>query len=114
MNRFNTLRFRFALWVAGLMLLVFAAFGTFVYFSVARGVATAVDDSLRLSATQAIATVNYENGQINFADSVPENSAAFDLRTRGLTIRVLDTKGNLIAGFGKFRDLAAPAASLVA
>ena len=67
MKLLNTLRVRFALWIAGLMLIVLVLFGTFVYFSMHQGLANSVDDSLRLSTSQAIAAVNIENGQINFS-----------------------------------------------
>ncbi len=108
MEQFKTLRVRFALWVALLVLGALVAFGAFVYFSLARDLALAIDDSLRLSATQAIAAINYENGQINFADSLPDNSAVADLRARGLTIRILDPSGNFIGGFGNYRDVSIP------
>lgn len=108
MERFKTLRFRFALWVALLVLVAFAAFGVFVYFSLARDLAAAIDDSLRLSSTQAIAAINYEDGRINFTDSLPENSPAATLRARGLTIRILSTTGILIGGFGNYRDVPIP------
>ncbi len=108
MKRIKTLRFRFALWVALLVLGALIAFGVFVYFSLARDLAAAIDDSLRLSATQAIAAINYEDGRINFTDSLPENSPAASLRARDLTIRILSTKGILIGGFGNYRDVPIP------
>jgi hypothetical protein len=92
-----TLRVRFALWVAALLLAALVIFGAFVYFSLAQGLATALDDSLRLSASQAIAAVNIENGQINFSDSIPESGGiAEELRGRGLTIRIFDTAGQIL------------------
>jgi heavy metal sensor kinase len=101
----QTLRFRFAVWVAGLLLAVLAAFSVFVYISLKNGLISAVDDSLRLSASQAIATVNIENGQINFSDSVPEGPSAADLRDRGLTLRILNPQGEPIDAFGPYRSL---------
>ncbi len=110
-----TLRVRFALWVAVLLLVALAAFGVFVYFSLAQGLANSLDDSLRLSASQAIAAVNIENGQINLSDSLPESgSVAEELRARGLTIRILDTRGQILQAFGPYRDLPLDPASLAA
>lgn len=110
-----TLRMRFALWVAVLLLVALAAFGAFVYFSLARGLTNALDDSLRLSAAQAIAAVNIENGQISFSDGILENgSVADDLQARGLTIRVLDTRGQILQAFGPYRGLSLPSADLAA
>lgn len=102
MQRFSTLRVRFALWVAALILFVLAAFGTFVYVTLAQGLAASIDDSLRISATQAIAAINIEDGQISFTDAIPSGSAA-DLQERGLTIRVLSLKGKRVQAFGRFR-----------
>ena len=42
MTRLKTLRFRFAMWTAGLLLIVLAAFGAFVYLSLRQGLATHV------------------------------------------------------------------------
>jgi len=110
-----TLRVRFALWVTALLLAALAAFGTFVYFDLARGLVGALDDSLRLSASQAIAAVNIENGQINLSDSLPESgSIAEELRARGLTIRIFGTTGQIMQAFGPYRDLPLTPASLAA
>lgn len=110
-----TLRARFALWVAALILAALAAFGVFVYFTLARGLAGSLDDSLRLAASQAIAAVSIEDGQINFSDSIPgSGSVAEELRARGLTIRIFDTTGQILQAFGPYRDLPLAPASLAA
>lgn len=114
MKRFRTLRVRFALWVASLLLLALTAFGIFVYFSLAQGLAASIDDSLRLSASQAIAAVNVENGDLNFSDSIPGGSTASALLERGLTIRILDPSGQVIQAFGPYRTLPVTAESLAA
>lgn len=110
----NTLRVRFALWVAGLLLLTLTAFGGFVYINLAQGLLASIDDSLHLSASQAIAAVNVENGIINFSDSVPEGSNASALRDRGLTIRILFPDGSHAQAFGQFRDVPVPPKDLAA
>src|SRR5947207_2339395 len=102
MKRFNTLRVRFALWVAGLLLMALIAFGVFVYTSLARGLAASIDDSLQLSAAQAIAALNIEDGEISLSDNIPETSAIAGLREHGLTIRVLSTTGQIIQAVGPY------------
>ena len=47
MRRLKTLRARFALWIAGLLLIVLAAFGAWVYISLRQGLLSSIDDSLR-------------------------------------------------------------------
>lgn len=109
--RLNTLRVRFALWVSGLVALVLIAFGAFMYARLSQGLYSSIDDSLSLSAAQAVAAVNIENGAINFSDSIPEETTA-DLSARGLTIRVLDTNGQVVQAVGPYRAMPADAASL--
>ncbi len=111
MNRFKTLRIRFALWTAGLMLIVLVLFGAFVYFSMYQNLANSIDDSLSLSTSQATAAVNIENGQINFSDSLPESSAT-DLKERGLTIRILSSDGKILQSVGPYGNLAVDSKSI--
>ncbi len=110
-QRRRTLRVRFALWVAGLLLAALLAFGVFVYLSMARSLAGAVDETLQLSAAQAIAAVNVEDGQISFGDSIPDPG---DMQGRGLTIRILDSRGQVQQAAGMYHDLPVDQASLTA
>ena len=113
--RIRTLRLRFAVWTAALLAAALAAFGGFVYFDLARALATLVDDALRLSASQAVAAVNIENGQVNFSDIIPENGVpSRDLRERGLTIRIIDLEGRTLQSFGAYGALPLDAASFAA
>jgi heavy metal sensor kinase len=114
MKQLKTLRVRFAIWVAALLLAGLVAFGIFVYTSLAHSLSSAVDDSLRLSASQAIAAVNNENGQINFSDSVPEDASATDLVEHGLTIRILNAKGDVLQAVGPYRSIPVDANALAA
>ena len=106
MTRFSTLRVRFAFWVAILLLGALIVFGVFVYVSLSRSLHASVDDSLQLSAAQAIAAVNVENGDISISDSIPETSAIAGLRERGLTIRVLRPAGQVLQAVGPYRSQA--------
>ena len=105
MKRFSNLRARFALWVAGLLLAALLVFGAFVYVSLASSLSAGVDDSLQLSAAQANAAVNVEDGEISISDSIPEASALAGLRERGFTIRVLSPAGKLLQAIGPYRNL---------
>jgi heavy metal sensor kinase len=105
MKRFKTLRVRFALWTATLMLLVLISFGSFVYFNTKQGLIRAMDDSLRLSASQAIEAIDIENGQINFSDSLPDSPLVADLQEHGFTIRILALDGKILQSSGIYRSL---------
>ena len=84
--KIDSLRFRFALWVGGFLLASLLLFGTYVYASMSHNLNAAVDDALRVSATQARETLNVENGHIFLADNLLENDSDMDtLRGRGFT-----------------------------
>jgi heavy metal sensor kinase len=100
-----TLRTRVTVWVALLLLVVLAGFGAFVYGSLKRGLEASVDDTLRLSATQADASLNVENGKIDYRDVQPESDARASLKERGLTVRILDSAGGILYAFGPYRAL---------
>ena len=114
MRRFRTLRFRFALWIAGWLLLMLAAFGAFVYGSLQQGLLTQVDTSLALSASQAAAAVNIENNQINFQDSVPEDSGLSGLPGRAFTLRIIDLTGAVRQSVGPYQALPVDPTNLAA
>jgi len=119
MARFSSLRVRFALWTAGLLLAALLAFSAYVYLSTGQGLRAALDDSLQLSAAQAIAgiggeNVNVEDGQLSLADNIVEGEAAARLRARGLTLRVLTVAGQVQQAVGVYSTLPVDAASLSA
>lgn len=109
MQRLRRIRVRFALWTAGLILVLLVAFGAIVYYSVAQGLTAAVDEALNLSATQTLAALNVENGVITLADGFPEiDNQSAAIIERGLTVRVLDAAGQAVQSFGPARALPAP------
>lgn len=112
MKRFSTLRLRFALWVAVWLLLLLAAFGAYVYHRLSDDLSDAVDDSLRLSASQALAMVSSKDDQLNFSDDVPNTSTQASLAKHDLAIRLLDPKGHILRALGAFPKLPLTAESL--
>ena len=99
--KINSLRFRLALWVGGFLLTSLLVFGLYVYASMSRNLHTAVDDALRLSATQSMATLNVDNGHILLADNLLENNEDMAvLQARGFTVRFLNANGDLLGGLG--------------
>lgn len=112
-QRYNTLRVRFAFWIAGLLFAILLIFGIFVYTSMAGGLAASVDASLQLSAVQAIAAA-VDNGRISIADGIPEPSAITALDDRGFTIRILRLDGTVQGAFGLYRTLPASDSDIAA
>jgi signal transduction histidine kinase len=107
MKRLRRLRVRFALWIAGLVLLMLVVSGAVVYALLARRLVASLDESLQLVASQAIAAGHVDdpvNGPISFGDMLPEGSDADELRARGIDIRVLDPNGKVVETFGSTLD----------
>lgn len=114
MKRLKTLRARFALWTAGLFLLVLSAFSVYVYGDVAKGLFAAVDTTLTLNAAKITDDLDrMENGQFGLANNffqAPQNTG---LRERGFTIRILSPDGQAFQAFGPQRTIPFPTMNLL-
>ena len=100
-RRRPSLRTRFGLWVAALVLVAVVLFGSFVYVDVGRGLRRGLDDSLRVSATLVASTVDASDGTLLLRESLPENNSELEaLRTQGNTVRYLAADGTVLGGFG--------------
>jgi heavy metal sensor kinase len=108
MTRLRTLRFRFALGTAGLLLIVLSAFAIYVYQSMARRLLVSVDQSLELVAAQVVSGLEFHDSQPVFAEPFSDEPENVDLRQRGFTAGVYAPGGNLLAGFGRDQALALP------
>lgn len=101
----KTLRVRFAVWTAGLFLVVLTGFSTYVYISLARGLYAERDDSLTLNASQFIASLHIEGEQIIISDSFQENPENAGLREQGYTIQIFNSQAELLQTFGVYHEL---------
>ena len=112
MKQFRTIRVRFTLWVTIWLLVILAAFGAYVYHRFSSDLADSIDDALRLSASQAITTVNRADGQINISAIAPTSPTEASLAKHDLTLRILDAKGQVLRAFGAYPHLPTTANSL--
>jgi heavy metal sensor kinase len=104
--RIRSLRTRFGLWVAALVLVALAAFGAFVYSQVERALLDTLDDSLRVSASLAGSDVTVVDGALVIEESMTEVNLELEvLLTQGDTIKYLDVDGDTIGGFGSWLSL---------
>ncbi len=115
MNRLRTLRARFALWTAGLFLLVLSAFGAYIYTSVANGLLAEMDASLKLDGSRVVDALEpAENGTYLLLDGfmqLPETTAWLQ---PGFTIRVFSPAGKNLQELGAYRSARIPLDSLAA
>jgi heavy metal sensor kinase len=105
--KLNTLRTRFALWTALFILLVLAAFGAYVYLSMSRGLYTALDDTLNVSASQIIASLNVDNGRLILPDSLSEPPEG-KTPPAGYSVRILTPDGSVLQQTGAYASQLPP------
>jgi heavy metal sensor kinase len=91
------------------LLVGFSIFGLYVYQSMARRLATAVDESLTLVGAQVVAGLDIVNDRLISSESFDDEPENVDLRRRGYTVWVRRPEGQLIHAFGPYQDLALPA-----
>jgi heavy metal sensor kinase len=99
--KISSLRARFATWTALLILLVLVIFGVYVYFRLAGGLYASLDDSLRVSASQIIASLNVDNGKLILSDSVIE-APEEDTFPAGFSVRILTPGGQVLQQSGLY------------
>ena len=97
------------------MVVALALFGAFVYLDVDKGLRSGVDDSLRVSASQAAATIDLDSGKLVLGDSLSgSNTALGSLQAWGHTVRYLGPNGEILGGFGPLWNSPVDSQSLAA
>jgi heavy metal sensor kinase len=113
MRHLNSLRVRFALWTAGLIFCALVVFGFFVYVSMSRGLASAVDDTLHLTTLALLEEIEFSDGKLVVSDNpLQEDEEYAQLREQGMSMRVLYLNGELAEEFGPYQDLPLPQVDL--
>ena len=112
MKRLKTLRARFAMWTAGLLLLALILYSIFVYASMSRSLTTVVDDTLRSVAAQIIADSGH--GELVSIDDVAQEPEYEQLRDRGFSMEAWDLNGRLVESYGPYGGFPTPSADFYA
>ena len=99
--KFNSLRMRFALWTAILILIVLSGFGLFVYLNMANGLYDALDNALAVNASQIMASLNIDNGVLTLPDSLTESPGGEAL-PEGYSVRILSPDGKVLEQSGTY------------
>ena len=125
MNHLKTLRVRFALWTAGLLLTALLLFSFFIYIRTAQSLADSVDSALRLAASQVAAEVDVAEGELVPIDTFFSRSHAArhalrgneenaSLLEQGFSFRVSNGAGQTLQTYGPYRALPQPQLDLTA
>jgi len=101
----RSLRVRYSLWTAGLVLLGGLVIGVPSFIAIKNQLYASLDDSLRLNASQAIDMVDIDNGNIVVSEDFDGGTLSVDLLDRGLTVRIIDKYGLNIKAVGPFQAL---------
>lgn len=108
MKRLTTLRIRFALWTAGLLLAALTLFGIFVYVNMARSLTTVVDGTLQGIALQMVEEGG-SRGAVSISDF--EDPQYAHLHEQGLSMRLFDPATQLRQTYGPYTSLPQPPVS---
>ncbi|MCE7986402.1 MAG: HAMP domain-containing protein [Caldilinea sp. CFX5] len=112
MKALKTLRLRFALWTAGLLLSALVLFGLFVYVIMAYNLRLVIDETLQAVATQLIVEVE-QGGRLPIEDIIEEPQYQ-RLREQGFSVLVQDVAGNATQGHGPYTSLLKPVENFTA
>lgn len=105
----RTIRFRIALLISGLMLIVLVGFGVFIYASLSTQLFNSLDASLRLSAEQILPTMENENGHLVFGRGDIQSVNVID---QDELLRLVTPQGEIIDARGLSNTITIPAASI--
>ena len=118
MKHLKTLRVRFALWTAGLLLAALTLFSTYVYIRMAQSLADSVDSALRLAVSQVVAEVDVANAgsvSINVSvDELLEDIPSTLLLEQGFSFRLLNGAGRTVQEYGPYQALPQPQVNFTA
>ncbi|MEZ4616641.1 MAG: HAMP domain-containing sensor histidine kinase [Caldilineaceae bacterium] len=110
MRSLPTLRVRFALWTAGLLLAALTLFGIFVYANMARSLTAVVDKTLHVTALQML-DEGGARGAVSLSDF--EDPQYAYLHEQGLSMRLFDQAGNQRQLYGPYQQLPQPPANVL-
>ncbi|MCG3207620.1 MAG: Adaptive-response sensory-kinase SasA [Anaerolineae bacterium] len=108
MKHLKTLRVRFALWTAALLLAVLTLFSFFIYIRTAQSLADTVDSELRLAASQAAAELDIHDKEVVPIDDFFKDMPNLSLREHGFSFRIVDSAGQMFQEYGPYQALLQP------
>lgn len=114
MIRPRSLRARLSLGVALLVLAILLVVGLVVYYGTERRLTTALDDSLRAAAAQAMAGANVQNGRFTPGPAFNDEADVGDPSAPSLGIVVYSADGATLARSGSYPQSPPDPATLVA
>ncbi len=104
MKQLKTLRMRFALWTAGLLLVAFVFFGLFIYANMARRLTSEVDETLRPIVIPLTSDIELKAGRLVVIENPIRDSEYTRLREQGFSMRILNLAGQPVEVYGPYQD----------
>lgn len=112
MRRLQTLRVRFALWTAGLLLLALVLFGLLVYANMLYSLTAAVDEALQPVVIQILSEIELHKDELIVLENPIEDPEYVQLREQGFSIRVFNLAGTVVYRYGPYQQLPMPTLDL--
>jgi len=95
------LRVRLTLWYILAMVLTLLILNNYVYARVQRDMVAEVDSSLEMAASQALVSLEDENGRLSFQET-GETPYVGQVGDNGFAIRLVDMNGTVLDGWGEY------------
>lgn len=112
MRRLQTLRVRFALGTAGLLLLALVLFGSLVYIEMRYSLTTTVDEAIQPIVLQIIAETELHDNELIVLENPIEDPEYAQLREQGFSVRVFNLAGEVVYRYGPYQRLPDPTLDL--
>lgn len=114
MTHLKTLRARFALWTATLLLAALLLFSIFIYLRTAQSLTDAVDGDLKLVASQVTAEMDIPDNEKVPLEDFLKNMPNRSLLEQGFSFRIVDLAGQTFQEYGPYQALPPPQTSFTA
>ena len=112
MRQWQTLRVRFALGTAGLLLLALVLFGLLVYTEMRYSLTTTVDEAIQPIVLQIIAETELQDNKLIVLENPIEEPEYAQLREQGFSVRVFNLAGDVVYRDGPYQRLPEPTLDL--
>ncbi len=100
-----TLRVRLTAWYTLLMALTLLFFSAYLYLRLERSMLAQVDATLQVAASQALSSVDEEDGRPAFQNTETSRLVADRLSQAGFAVRLIAPDGTVWDGFGSYQEM---------
>jgi heavy metal sensor kinase len=112
MKHLQTLRVRFALGTAGLLMIALVFFGFLIYVNMAHSLTAVIDEALRPVVIQLMSEIELIGNELIVLENPIEDPEYAQLREQGFSVRVFNLAGQSVYEYGPYQRLPEPTIDL--